>query len=219
MGRMTTFRRPDGNIALGYLAIADQGRPGVVVLQEWWGMNDQICGVTDRLARAGFNALAPDLYRGHSTYVWDEAAHLKSKMDFQDALRQDLRGAVTLLKSLGGKVATLGFCMGGALSLAAAVHLPELDAATSYYGVTSKENADPAKFRVPFQGHYADIDEWHTPAMVNELEKALPASGIKFEIHRYPAEHGFLNEHRPEYNVEAANQSWERLLVFLKQNL
>jgi len=113
MGTMIEFARPDGGGTKGYLATAGQGRPGVVVIQEWWGLNDQICGVADRFARAGYNALAPDLYKGRVTTESDEANHLMTGLDFAGATHQDLRGAAQHLKSQSGKVAVMGYCMGG----------------------------------------------------------------------------------------------------------
>src|SRR5215472_17681985 len=113
MGIMTDFARPDGTAAKGYLAMAGHDRPGVIVIQEWWGLNDQICGVADRFARAGYNALAPDLYKGRLTAVPDEANHLMSNLDFPDATHQDLRGAVRHLAASSpsaAKVAVMGFC-------------------------------------------------------------------------------------------------------------
>ena len=98
MGAMIDFKRPDGSTCKGYLAEAGQGKPGIVVLQEWWGLNDQICGVADRFARAGYNALAPDLYKGRLTVKPDEANHLMSNLDFPDATHQDLRGAAQHLR-------------------------------------------------------------------------------------------------------------------------
>src|SRR6266436_1782790 len=94
MGAMMEFARPDGGKTKGYLATAGRGRPGVVVIQEWWGLNDQICGVADRFARAGYNALAPDLYKGRVTQVPDEANHMMSGLDFVGASDQDIAGAV-----------------------------------------------------------------------------------------------------------------------------
>src|SRR5438876_519018 len=129
MGMMIYFARPDGRATKGYLALAGRGRPGIVVIQEWWGLNDQICGVADRFARLGYNALAPDLYRGRLTTSPDEANHLMSGLDFADATHEDLRGAGQYLKEHGGKVAVMGFCMGGALTIAAAVHVSDVDAA------------------------------------------------------------------------------------------
>jgi carboxymethylenebutenolidase len=121
MGTMIDFARPDGGRTRGYLATSGQGRPGVVVIQEWWGLNDQICGVADRFARAGYNALAPDLYKGRRTTGADEANHLMTGLDFPAATHQDLRGAARHLKGPSEKVAVMGFCMGGALTIAAAV--------------------------------------------------------------------------------------------------
>src|SRR3954462_6138528 len=132
---MIEFARPDGGRTKGYLATAGQGRPGIVVIQEWWDLNDQIRGVADRFARAGYNALAPDLYKGGLPAVPDEANHLMSGLDFPDATHQDLRGAAQHLKSGSGKVAVMGFCMGGALTIAAAVHVPEAAAAVPFYGI------------------------------------------------------------------------------------
>src|SRR5690349_17038537 len=149
MGSMIEFARPDGGKSKGYLATAGQGRPGIVVIQEWWGLNDQICGVADRFARAGYNALAPDLYKGRLTARVDEASHLMSSLDFPDATNQDLRGAVQHLQGMSGKVAVMGFCMGGALTIAAAVHVPGLAAAVPFYGIPPKDFADPAQIRIP----------------------------------------------------------------------
>ena len=140
---MIEFARPDGGKTKGYLATAGQGRPGIVVIQEWWGLNDQICGVADRFARAGYNALAPDLYKGRLTNVPDEANHLMSGLDFPDATHQDLRGAARHLESSSGKVAVMGFCMGGALTIAAAVHIPETVA--RYASMASRRRSSPIR--------------------------------------------------------------------------
>ncbi len=219
MGIMTDFARPDGRAAKGYLATAGRGRPGIIVIQEWWGLNDQICGVADRFARAGWNALAPDLYNGKLTTVPDEANHLMTGLDFPDATHQDLRGAALQLGEHSGKIAVMGFCMGGALTIAAAVHVPEVEAAVCFYGIPPKEFADPAKIRVPFQGHFANKDDWCTPAAVDDLEQTLKAVGAKHEIHRYDAAHAFANERSAAYDVACANQAWERMSAFLQAQL
>ena len=177
MGTMIEFARPDGGKTKGYLAAAGNGRPGIVVIQEWWGLNDQICGVADRFARAGYNALAPDLYKGRLTAVPDEANHLMNGLNFPDATHQDLKGAAQHLAGTSGKLAVLGFCMGGALTIAALVHLPELAAGVCFYGIPPEEFADPAKIRQPFQGHFANQDDWCTPAAVDRLETAMRGSG------------------------------------------
>lgn len=219
MGTMIEFARPDGGRTKGYLAIAGQGRPGVVVIQEWWGLNDQICGVADRFARAGYNALAPDLYKGRVAAAPDEANHLMSGLDFADATHQDLRGAAQHLKSQGGKLAVMGFCMGGALTIAAAVHVPEFAAGVCFYGIPDKKFADPAQVRVPLQGHFANKDDWCTPAAVDELETALQRAGVPHEIYRYEAAHAFANEHSSAYDVACANQAWERMAAFLRAQI
>jgi carboxymethylenebutenolidase len=219
MGSMIDFARPDGGKTKGYLAIAGRGRPGVVVIQEWWGLNDQICGVADRFARAGYNAMAPDLYKGRVTAVADEANHLMTGLDFADATHQDLRGAAQHLTPQSGKVAVMGYCMGGALTIAAAVHLPEFAAGVCFYGIPPKEFADPAKIRVSLQGHFANRDDWCTPAAVDDLEKALKGAGVKHEVHRYDAAHAFANERSAAYDVACANQAWERMAAFLRAQI
>lgn len=220
MGQMIDFARPDGGRTKGYLAMAGEGRPGIVVIQEWWGLNDQICGVADRFARAGWNALAPDLYKGRVTQEPDEANHLMSGLDFPGATHQDIRGAAQRLKQAGSKVAVMGFCMGGALTVAAAVHVPEAAAAVCFYGIPPRDFADPAKIRIPFQGHFANRDDWCTPQAANELEAALKQAGAPFELHRYDANHGFFNEQSEQnYDVKSAKLAWDRMAKFLKDRL
>jgi carboxymethylenebutenolidase len=215
MGTMIEFARPDGGKTKGYLRTAGQGRPGVVVIQEWWGLNDQICGVADRFARAGYNALAPDLYKGRLTTQPDEANHLMTGLDFAEATHQDLRGAAQHLQAQSGKVAVMGYCMGGALTIAAAVHVPEFAAGVCLYGIPPKAVADPAEIRVPLQGHFANKDDWCTPTAVDDLETTLKAAGITHEIYRYDAAHAFANERSAAYDVACANQAWERMAAFL----
>src|SRR4026208_57292 len=134
MGKMISFKRPDGQSVNGYLAepakdpsasARKSGAPGVVVIQEWWGLNDQIKGVADRLANAGYRALVPDLYRGKLGLDAKEAEHLMTNLNFGDAASQDVRGAAQYLKQTSSKVAVTGFCMGGALTILAAANVPE----------------------------------------------------------------------------------------------
>jgi carboxymethylenebutenolidase len=219
MGSMIDFARPDGDRSKGYLATAGQGRPGVVVIQEWWGLNDQICGVADRFARAGYNALAPDLYKGRVTAKADEANHLMTGLDFADATNQDLRGAAQHLKAQSAKLAVMGYCMGGALTIAAAVHVPEFAAGVCFYGIPPKDFTDPAKIRAPLQGHFANQDDWCTPAAVDDLERALRATAAAHEIYRYDAAHAFANERSPAYDVACANLAWERMVEFLRAKI
>lgn len=222
MGEMIQVKRPDGKTCPAYLAKPAKGdkAPAVVVIQEWWGLNDQIKKVADRYAQAGYRALVPDLYRGKKTTKADEASHLMTGLNFPDAGKQDVRGCVQHLKAAGGKVGVLGFCMGGALTIIAGVHVPEADAGVCYYGIPPKEAADPAQLRVPMQFHFANKDDWCTPGAVNTLEAALKAAGKKYELYRYDAQHAFMNETRPEvYDAAAAKQGWDRGLAFLKTHL
>ncbi len=221
MGELVQIKRPDGKTCPGYLAKPATGdkSPAVVVIQEWWGMNAQIKKTADRFAQAGYRALVPDLYRGKVASAADEAQHLMGGLNWPDAGTQDVRGAVQMLKP-GGKVAVLGFCMGGALVIIAGVKVPECDAAVCFYGIPPKEAADPAQLRVPFQGHFANKDDWCTPAAVNALEATLKGLKVKSEIYRYDAQHAFFNETRPEvYDAACAKQGWERSLAFLKTHI
>jgi carboxymethylenebutenolidase len=109
--------------------------------------------------------------------------------------------------------------MGGALTIAAAVHVPETAAAVCFYGIPPKEFADPAKVKVPFQGHFANQDDWCTPAAVDALETAMKGAGQSPEIYRYAAAHAFFNERSPAYDLDCANQAWDRMSAFLKAKL
>ena len=229
MGKMVEFKRPDGQSVQGYLAEPAQasGAPGVVVIQEWWGLNAQIRGVADRYAEAGYVALVPDLYRGKSTVEAAEAEHLMTNLNFGDAAGQDVRGAVQYLKARGAKAGINGYCMGGALTLLAAVHVPEADAAVAHYGYPPLEYIDAAKIRMPLMGHWATEDAFFALAGVDALEQKLQAAGVRFEFHRYQAKHAFANETQlppgcppsNEYNPAAAATAWQRTLAFFGQQL
>ncbi len=218
MGAMINYTCPDGSTTDGYLADADDPKAAVVVLQEWWGLNDQIKGVVDRFAKAGYTALAPDLYEGRVTKDADEASHMMTGLDFIGASQQDVRGALQYLKqATGQKTTVLGFCMGGALTIIAGAKLPECDACVCYYGIPPKEAADPATIPVPFLGHFATQDDWCTPEAVAQLKSDMKKARGPVEIHEYEGEHGFFNETRDVYNQEAADLSWTRTLEFLSR--
>jgi carboxymethylenebutenolidase len=136
-------------------------------------------------------------------------------LEFADATHQDLRGAARHLQSQSGRVAVMGYCMGGALTIAAAVHVPEFSAGVCFYGIPPKAFADPAKIRMPLQGHFANRDDWCTPAAVDDLERTLKTAGVRHEIYRYDAAHAFANERSAAYDVACANQAWERIAAFL----
>jgi len=222
MCEMIEFKRPDGKTCPGYLATPKAGAsaPGFVCIQEWWGLNPQIKKTADRLAEAGYRALVPDLYRGKVAKAADEASHMMSGLNFPDAAEQDIRGAVQFLKQSSKKVAVGGFCMGGALTLLAAVRVPEMDAGACFYGIPQLDAAEFRKIKIPLTCHFANHDDWITPAKVSDLEAALKQSRAKFEIYRYDAQHAFMNEARPEvYDAACAKLAWERTLAFLKRAL
>jgi carboxymethylenebutenolidase len=227
MNQTITFTRPDGKSCNGFYAEPASGRnaPGMVVIQEWWGLNEQIQGVANRLAAAGYRALVPDLYRGKVGVDAKEAEHLMNDLNFGDAASQDIRGAMQFLKQSSTKAGITGFCMGGALTLLAAVHVPEADVAVVWYGCPPLEYIDASKIKVPIQGHFATEDAFFPIAQVDALEQKLKSANIKFEFYRYPAQHAFANEtlkNPPipaKYNQAAAELAWRRMVDFLKQNL
>jgi carboxymethylenebutenolidase len=219
---MIEFKRPDGKLCPGYLATPkeDAGMPGFVVIQEWWGVNDQIKRTADRLAEAGYRALVPDLYRGKVASAADEANHLMGSLNFPDAAGQDIRGAVQYLKQSSPKVTVGGFCLGGALTLLCAAHVPEMDAGACFYGIPPAESFDPKSIKIPLICHFANHDDWCTPAKADELEAALKQSKSKYEIYRYDAHHAFMNEARPEvYDAQSVKTAWDRTLKFLSQSI
>jgi carboxymethylenebutenolidase len=229
MGTTVSFKRPDGQDVPGYLAEPAQprGAPAVVVIQEWWGLNDQIRGVADRLALAGYRALVPDLYRGKATLEEEEAHHLMSALDFGDAAAQDVRGAAQFLKTSAARVGCVGFCMGGALTLLAAAHAPELDAAVTFYGCPPLEFIDATKIRVPLQGHWATQDEHFGPELIERLAAKLAEVNVAFDFHHYLARHAFANEQAvgpgriasTQYDPVWARQAWDRTFTFFGQHL
>jgi len=224
MGKSVSFKRPDGKSVNGYLA-GEKG-PGIVVIQEWWGMNDQIRGVADKLAAAGYRALVPDLYRGKATVDAKEAEHLMKGLNFGDAAGQDVRGAVQFLKKESPKVGVTGFCMGGALTVLSAVNVPEADAGVVWYGFPPLEYVDASKIKAPLLGHFATRDQAFPIGKVDELEKKLRAANVKFEFHRYDAKHAFANEtanekklEMLEYSPKLAELAWTRTMEFLAKTL
>jgi carboxymethylenebutenolidase len=229
MGRTIDYKRPDGQGVSGYLAEPAQAAaaPGIVVIQEWWGLNDQIRGVADKLAAAGYRALVPDLYRGQVALGANEAQHLMEGLDFGVAAGQDVRGAVQYLKASGSaKVGVTGFCMGGALTVLAAVNVPEADACVVWYGFPPLEYVDAAKIKAPLMGHWALEDTAFPIAKVAELEKKLDDAHVKFEFHRYQAKHAFANETADskkldflKYDPVAAALAWQRTMEFLARHL
>ena len=227
MGTRVKFNRPDGRTIEGYLAepARPDGAAAVVVIQEWWGVNDQIRGVADRFAQAGYVALVPDLYRGQSTVEAEEAHHLMNGLDFGDAASQDIRGAVQFLKARSARVGLTGFCMGGALTLLSLTKVPEVDAAVVWYGCPPLEFVDATAIRAPMLAHWATDDDFFPITTVDALEQKLQAAGVRYTGHRYLAKHAFANETAIGLRRLAATQydpawsqiAWDRTFGFFGQ--
>ena len=221
MGTRISFPRTDGKQAEGYLAKAGRDHaPGVIVIQEWWGLSGNITGICDRLALAGYDALAPDLYGGTLVPYHDHhaAEQQLQNLDFADAAQNSVRGAAQFLKRSSPKVAVVGFCMGGAVAMLAAAAL-EISAVAPFYGLPPEKFLDISKLKIPVQGHFSNTDDFVTPERANTFEAALNKAGVKNEIFRYDASHAFMNEQRDVYDRAAAELAWGRLLGFLSANL
>jgi len=221
---MVKFSSNGGEVE-GYLAVPEKGNgPGVVVIQEWWGLVDHIKNVCDRFAAAGYVALAPDLYHGRIARSPDEAGKLMMALRIEET-EKDLRGAIQFLldhdTSTGSKVAIIGFCMGGALSLYAATKNPHVGACVVFYGGHPNVKPDLPNLQAPLLGIYAGRDRSVTPESARELERQLKALGKSVEVHIYPdADHAFFNDERPEvYNEKAAADAWRRVLEFFAKHL
>lgn len=215
MGQMIDIPRPDGGSIYAYRSEIDPARPGVIVLQEWWGLNDHIKAIVDRFDADGYNALAPDLYRGEVTTDPDEASHKMDTLDFQEAVHQDVAAALVYFKTINPTVAIMGYCMGGALAIASGARLGGFSGVVAFYGVPPIEFADPAQITAPFQAHFATQDKWITPDVAKNLETYMRAGGRLPEMHHYDADHAFCNSTRPEvYNEAAAELAWERMIDF-----
>jgi carboxymethylenebutenolidase len=223
MGEIVSFKS-NGGTAEGYLAKPSAAKaPGVVVIQEWWGLNDNIKGIADRFAQAGYVALAPDLYHGKIAAEPDEAMKMMMAMKMDEAAK-DMSGAFDYLKSndaCTGKIGSVGFCLGGGLSLYVSTLRP-MDATVIYYGALPGVQPDLSKLKGPVLGHYAENDDWASPAAAKALEDQIKqAAGVSTEFHIYPGtHHGFFNDTRPEQHApDASKQSWDRTLAFYKQHL
>lgn len=216
----------NGSTAIGYLAVPEGGNgPGVVVIQEWWGLVDHIKGVCDRFAAEGFVALAPDLYHGVTVAEPDEAGKAMMALRMDEAAR-DMSGAVdeVLQRSSGDHIGVIGFCMGGGLALVLATQRPDAVAAVvPCYGVIPWPDAQPdyGAMTAAVQGHYAANDGFFTPEAAEALGERLRDLGKDVEITVYPdTDHAFFNDTRPEvYDAAAAALLWDRALTLFHQRL
>lgn len=222
-GTMVEFAG-NGQSYSGYLAKAEGGGPGVVVIQEWWGLVGHIKSVADRFAKAGFTAIAPDFYHGRATAEPDEAGTLMMALNVEDAAKV-VRGAVDALlaqpETLGGHVGVVGFCMGGQLSMFAATVDPRITACVNFYGVHPMVKPDFSNLNGPVLGFFAEHDEYASPEAVAALKAELEGLEKPHEFHTFGGtHHAFFNDDRPEvYNPEAAEKAWARTVEFFRENV
>jgi carboxymethylenebutenolidase len=229
MGEMIEFPS-NGGTGHGYMATPATGAgstSGILVLQEWWGLVDQITRTCDRFAEAGFSALAPDLYHGTKVPLTEPDEAGKQMMALSmDTAAKDLSGAVDELIRRTGRphVGVIGFCMGGGLALVLATQRPDaVKAVVPAYGLIPWPDARPdyAAMDAAVLGHAAGDDDYFTPEAARQLEAELRGLGKDVEFHIYPgAGHAFFNEDRPEaYHEESAGQLWDRSTEFFRNTL
>ena len=212
---------PSGRSISAALALPEKKPAGAVLLvHEWWGLNDQIKSVASELANQGFVGLAIDLYNGKSATKPEEAEPLmktvvpaeasETMATWVDWLRQN--------PDCNGKVASIGWCFGGGMALQAAMDRP-LDAAVVYYGNVARSAEELKAIKGPVLGQFANADQWISPAMVDGFEAAMKQAGKKLEVHRYDADHAFANPTGDHYDADDARAAWDRTVAFLKANL
>ena len=221
-GTMVQFPSNGGTTA-AYLATPASGKgPGVIVIQEWWGLVGHIKKVCDRFAAEGFSALAPDMYHGKTADEPDGAGKLFMALNIAQA-EKDLRGAAKFLvgQSSAAKLGAVGFCMGGQLALFAATLNPSVGACVNFYGIHPNVKPDYGKLSGPVLGLFAEKDGFVTPQTAKDVDAAIKKAGKASEIHIYPGvDHGFFNDDRPDvYNQTAAADAWRRTLAHFRTSL
>lgn len=219
-GKMVTFSSAAGP-AEGFLARPGQGRPGVIVVQEWWGLVPHVKDVAGRLAAQGYLALAPDLYHGRSTVEAEEASHLMSGLDWSRAV-DEIAGAVRYLRDVEGvdRVGITGFCMGGALTVLAAT-LPGVDAYVAFYGFPPAPAEKLDTITAPGLIFFGEDENFFSVPDAQAFAARQRAAGRGAEVIVYPAAgHAFFNNDRPEvFRPDPANDAWRRTLAHLGRHL
>ena len=216
----------NGGTASGYLAKPVDGGPypGVVVIQEWWGLNPNICDIANRIAAEGYVALAPDLFHGAVTAEPDEAQKLMMSLQEPNAL-VDMSGAVAALQARddvrSDRIGVTGFCLGGGMSLLLAMNNPAVTAAAPFYGVPGAGMDNAANIQGAVMGFYAGHDDWITGEVVEGIQSALNDANVRNEIHMYPdSHHGFFNDTSPDvHDPTAAADAWAKLKAFFAAEL
>jgi len=223
-GEMITFPA-NGRTAEGYLAMPPSGSgPGLLVIQEWWGLVDHIKDLADRFAGEGYVALAPDLYHGEKTKSPDQAGKLLMALNIAET-GKDLRGAAEYLHERPEvrpkNVGVVGFCMGGMLALYGGTAHPDLiTAVVDFYGIHPKVNPDVTKLSGPVLAHFGKRDKSVPQDAAQALVDRIKAAGKSVDAYFYDADHAFFNDQRPEvHNRQAAALAWQRTLDFLGRAL
>jgi carboxymethylenebutenolidase len=218
---MVTIKTPSGHDVMGALAVpAATPAPAVLLVHEWWGLNDEIKTMAAEFAKEGFLALAADLYNGKVAANPDDAGTYMKAVDPAQA-EETLASWVAWLRSdsrSSGKVGTVGWCFGGGWSLNASLTSP-VDATVIYYGQVERPVDELKKLKGPVLGQFAEQDQWITPARVQGFEANMKAAGKSAEIYSYSANHAFANPTGDNYDKEDAQTAWTRTLEFLRKNL
>jgi carboxymethylenebutenolidase len=225
MGQMIEIEAAHDTVP-AYLATTTKPRPGVVVIQEWWGLNDHIKDVCDRFGDGGLVALAPDIYRGETADVTDEAGRLMMGLEVPRALEDCKAGADRLLADesvRGEKIGVMGFCMGGGLALLAASSHPALSACVDFYGVIPWQGVEPdfESMRASVLGIFGSEDAFIKPDQIEALETSLTTAGVDVTIEMFDGcGHAFFNDTRPDvFDEDAASDAWQMVLDFFDENL
>ena len=216
----------NGGNAGGYLAMPAEGgpHPGVIVIQEWWGLNPNICDIANRLATEGYAALAPDLFNGELTREPDIAQKLMMKLQEPDALAV-MNGAVAALQARedvdADRIGATGFCLGGGMTLLLAMHNPAVKAAAPFYGTPGQGMGAAAGITAAVEGFFAGKDDWVDAEAVETIRSALAGAGVRHNINLYEnSEHGFFNDTNPgAHDPEAAQDAWQKLTAFFAAEL
>lgn len=213
--------REDGH---GYLSSENvDSEYGIVLIQEWWGLNKSITLTADRFAKKGFRVLIPDLYRGKVGANAEQAGHLMTGLDFQGAVK-DISAAGLYLKSLGcQKVGVTGFCMGGALVIANLASSDVFGAGVPFYGVPDLNYFKLENIKVPVLAHFGDLDKakgFSDPETAKNLEEKAKEAGVNFTLHLWEGgDHAFMNQDSNHYNPDVAAKALEETVEFFKNNL
>jgi carboxymethylenebutenolidase len=220
---MATTHVTFGKVAGELAEPGGAGKAGaLVIVQEWHGITAQIKEKVERFAKEGYLALAPDLYHGTIAKNDSEAGELMGKLDFQQAVGE-IGAAAQHLRSLprsNGKVGVLGFCLGGALTLAASRYVDGLACGVAFYGIPQVPLDEFAKVKTPLQGHFARKDDWAKPEKAEEIRAKVLSGGGSFDLYLYDAGHAFMRDGDPShYDAAASKLAWSRTLDFLKSHL